>query len=145
MWSRQISKQKSAGMRANWIYCCHSNLQWHWNGSIINLAYILHCTNKDSMKIDKISSWLIKWFSKWCNVLILQNKIITLQIVSPRAPIVTISVSVYCLWCCSLLSYTKRNIVYFYLYYNNRIFFVISCFFAILLFCFICSSKYSSN
>ena len=140
-----MSKHKSAGMRANWMYCCHSNATANWNGSIINLAYILHCTNRDSMKIDKIDSWLIKWFSKWCNVLILQNKIITLQIVSSRAPIVTISVSVKCLWCFSLSSYTKRNIVYFYLYYDNRILFVMSCFFAIPVFCFMSSSKYSYN
>ena len=106
----------------NWL-CCHSNLQWHWNDITFNLAFILHCTNKDSMKIEKIDFWLIKWFLKWCNVLILQNKILALQIVSPRDPLVTISGSVYYLWCCSwLTSYIKRYIVYFYLKYYDRIF-----------------------
>ena len=129
-----MSKQKSAGMRANWIYCCHSNLQWHleWQHNQFSIYSPLH---KDSMKICKINSWLIKWFLKWYNVLILQNKIITLQIVSPRTPIVAISVSVYCLWCCSLSSYTKRNIVYFYLYYDNRIFLL--CLVFLQFFCFV--------
>ena len=115
MWSRQISEQKSAGMRANWMHCCYSNLRWHWNSGTFNLAFILNCTNKDSMKIDKIDSWLIKLFLNWCNILILQNKIMTLQIVSPRASIVDIFVSVYCLWSCFLSLYKKRNVVYFYL------------------------------
>ena len=133
-------------MRANWICCCHSNLQWHWNDITFNLAFILHCTNKDSMKIDKIDSWLIKWFLKWCNVLILQNKIMALQIVSPRDPLVTISGSAYYLWCCSCLtSYIKRNIIDFYLKYYDRILIVMSYFFAILLFCFISSSKFLYN
>ena len=57
-WSRQTSKQKSAGMRTNWMHYCYSNLQWHWIGSTFNLAFILNYTNKDSMKVDKIIFWL---------------------------------------------------------------------------------------
>ena len=91
-WSRQTSKNKSAVKRTNWMHCYYSNLQWYWNSSTFNSAFLSYYTKN----LWKLITLIFDKFGDndfWNNekFLIFNEKILTRQIAWPHI----LSVDIY--------------------------------------------------